>query len=322
MELAAYSKCRIQYRPDNQQLPEINYSDRSIIELRQYDFADYSIRGVDVDNNKLEIFNIPFRKPDQYKRRNGINQPDEIRGSRGIYFLWLFPQTIKKFHEALDVCIEQLNMISANDSNSQSSNEDTDEESNISDDTKIPYEMTGDEIDIPAINVVPAKELLLDTQRLSKYIQEGDEIAAARLASQFAAQNIRLQAKALQKQNDEASFTIQVQLDGDEYGIDQNGGKFPIDVFRFTKVRELRAAFEFAYQYPPSNQYFFVNGCLAHDDSTMKDLNVGPNSLFILFVLSYARTFNRTGPWTCSACNTRNNQHQQRCLTCTAKPTD
>ncbi|CAF4175632.1 unnamed protein product, partial [Rotaria magnacalcarata] len=87
---------------------------------------------------------------------------------------------------------------------------------------------------------------------------------------------------------------IQVQLDGDEYGIDQNGGKFPIDVFRFTKVRELRAAFEFAYQYPPSNQYLFVNGCLAHDDSTMKDLNVGPNSLFILFVLSYPRTFNRT----------------------------
>ncbi|CAF1305406.1 unnamed protein product [Rotaria magnacalcarata] len=171
-------------------------------------------------------------------------------------------------------------------------------------------------------HVVTTRELLLDTQRLSKYIQEGDENAAAQLATQFASQNIRLQAKAFRKENDEASFAIQVQLDGDEYGIDQNGGKFPIDVFRFTKVRELRAAFEFAYQYPPSNQYLFVNGCLAHDDSTMKDLNVGPNSLFILFVLSYPRTFNRTGPWTCSACNTRNNQHQQRCLTCTAKPTD
>ncbi|CAF4513567.1 unnamed protein product, partial [Rotaria magnacalcarata] len=36
-------------------------------------------------------------------------------------------------------------------------------------------------------NIQSILELLLDTQRLSKYIQEGDEIAAARLASQFAA---------------------------------------------------------------------------------------------------------------------------------------
>ncbi|CAF2080223.1 unnamed protein product, partial [Rotaria magnacalcarata] len=67
-------------------------------------------------------------------------------------------------------------------------------------------------------HVVTTRELLLDTQRLSKYIQEGDENAAAQLATQFASQNIRLQAKAFRKENDEASFAIQVQLDGDEYG--------------------------------------------------------------------------------------------------------
>ncbi|CAF4526935.1 unnamed protein product, partial [Rotaria socialis] len=335
MDLAAYSKCRIQYRPDNPKRPDINYSDRSIIELRQYNFADYSIRAVDVDNNKLEIFNVPLRKPEQYKRGDGINQPDEIRGSSGIYFLWLFAQTIEKFHDALDVCIEQLNTISRDDSNSQSSNEDMEEEDNISEDKEIPYEMIHGKIDIPPINVVPAKELLLDIQRLNKYIQEGDEIAAVQLASQFASQHIRLQAKALNKQNDEASFTIQVQLDGDEYGIDQNGGKIPIDVFRFTKVRELRAAFEFAYQYPPNNQYFFVNGCLAHDDSTMKDLNVGPNSLFILFFLSYPRTFNRTASisasttadspstvrpvssyWECVECHSYNPSARRACKAC------
>jgi len=35
---------------------------------------------------------------------------------------------------------------------------------------------------------------------------------------------------------------IFVQFDGNEYGIDQNGGTIPIHVFPSTTVRELRAA--------------------------------------------------------------------------------
>jgi hypothetical protein len=34
---------------------------------------------------------------------------------------------------------------------------------------------------------------------------------------------------------------IQVQIDGNEYGIDQQGARFPIDVFQSTTIRELRA---------------------------------------------------------------------------------
>ena len=34
---------------------------------------------------------------------------------------------------------------------------------------------------------------------------------------------------------------IHVQLDGNEYGVDQNGPKFPIEVFPSTTIRELRA---------------------------------------------------------------------------------
>ena len=35
----------------------------------------------------------------------------------------------------------------------------------------------------------------------------------------------------------------------------------------------------------------FVNGHLAHDNSTMKDLRAGPNSLFVLFLLTHAKKF-------------------------------
>ena len=82
-------------------------------------------------------------------------------------------------------------------------------------------------------------------------------------------------------------------------------------VYPSTTVRELRAVvrieeilsskptnpflfihqFEAAYQYPPANQYFFVNGKIAHDQSTMHDLNVGPNSLFVLFLLAHTKQF-------------------------------
>jgi hypothetical protein len=34
---------------------------------------------------------------------------------------------------------------------------------------------------------------------------------------------------------------ILVQFDGNEYGIDQNGGTIPVDVFPSTTTRELRA---------------------------------------------------------------------------------
>jgi hypothetical protein len=46
-----YSQCAIRFTP-NDSRPERNYSDRSIIELREHDFADYSLRAIDVTNNK------------------------------------------------------------------------------------------------------------------------------------------------------------------------------------------------------------------------------------------------------------------------------
>jgi hypothetical protein len=47
-----FSRCRIQFIPHDQQRAEHNYSDRSLIEIRQYDFANFTLQALDIDNNK------------------------------------------------------------------------------------------------------------------------------------------------------------------------------------------------------------------------------------------------------------------------------
>jgi len=55
----AYSKCRIQFIPTDKRLSSRDYSDRSMIEVRQDRDGDYLLRGVDIGNNKevLQLFN-------------------------------------------------------------------------------------------------------------------------------------------------------------------------------------------------------------------------------------------------------------------------
>ncbi len=54
MNVVACSTCRIQFTPDDEEeTPEQNYSERSIVELRQNDITDYSIRAIDVENNNV-----------------------------------------------------------------------------------------------------------------------------------------------------------------------------------------------------------------------------------------------------------------------------
>ncbi len=52
MSSLSYSTCRIQFIPTDRQRPERNYSDRSIVQLKQYDFGDYSLQALDIENNK------------------------------------------------------------------------------------------------------------------------------------------------------------------------------------------------------------------------------------------------------------------------------
>jgi hypothetical protein len=52
MSIVSYSACRIQFIPTDRQLSERNYSDRSTIQLRQYEFPDYSLQALDIENNR------------------------------------------------------------------------------------------------------------------------------------------------------------------------------------------------------------------------------------------------------------------------------
>ena len=47
-----FSRCRIQFTRKGEQRAERDYSDRSVVELRQYDFANFSIRALDIENNR------------------------------------------------------------------------------------------------------------------------------------------------------------------------------------------------------------------------------------------------------------------------------
>jgi hypothetical protein len=51
MSNVAYSTCAIRFSP-NDSRPYRDYSDRSIIELLGHSYANYSLRAVDVTNNK------------------------------------------------------------------------------------------------------------------------------------------------------------------------------------------------------------------------------------------------------------------------------
>lgn len=55
----AFCRCRIQFIPHGQQRAQRDYSDRSLVELRQYDFADYAVRALDIEN-KNQVGTIFF----------------------------------------------------------------------------------------------------------------------------------------------------------------------------------------------------------------------------------------------------------------------
>lgn len=52
MSLVVYSQCRIRFVPNDRQDSVRDYSDRTLVELRQHDFSDYILRALNVDKNK------------------------------------------------------------------------------------------------------------------------------------------------------------------------------------------------------------------------------------------------------------------------------
>ncbi|CAF0937093.1 unnamed protein product [Rotaria sordida] len=281
MSLIGYSTGYIQFIPNNDDIPECNYSERSLVQLHYHDNNSYSLNAIDIENNRTEIFNLLLIDDDQYKFGLSGDEPDEIKDSNGIYRLWLNEDSRNSFHETVRAVCEILLSVELTDTSPERV-----------DDSSIHInfnEMSKPDIPNP-INSEP-KDILTNICNLSKSIQQGNANEAAQMAKQLASQSIRLQGNSVTRLRNEDKFRILVQFDGDEYSVDQHGGIISVDVFPSTTVRELRAAFELTYHYSPFNQYFFVNGNLVHDNSTMRDLQVGPNSLFVLFLLEHSKKF-------------------------------
>ncbi|UJR27349.1 hypothetical protein I4U23_008642 [Adineta vaga] len=313
MSIEVYSKCRIQYIPNDQKNCQRNYSENSILELINYDHRSYSLRAVDTDDNKSEIFNVPLQHDIKYTFGRSNDQPDEIRFKSGIYKFWLNQISRANFHDELTKKYNNLPRNASSDGRARDS-----EYNNHQTNTSLNDNLNN----IDHSQNISAKDLLPHIHELGECIGQGDTDKAVGLATQLASAGVRIQVKPSNGHSHEAKMMIYVQLDGNLYSIDQHGPRIPVNVFPSTTVRELRAIFELTYQSSPNSQYIFVNGRLAHDDESMTDLHVGPQSTFVLFQLAYGKMFTENGPWSCRSCRSKNEPNSYHCEICFAERTE
>ncbi|CAF1305442.1 unnamed protein product [Rotaria magnacalcarata] len=272
MSVAVYCKCRIQFVPTNEQRPVVNYSDRSLIELRQLDFAKYSLRGIDVDNNKTEIFNIPFEKGDQYKRGRTADQPDAIRSSVGVFFLNLNAAGQSTFYEGLEACVAELELCA--EATPEPPPNDTINTRPLKDAIQVKPVIPNDENDI-----------LVDVYKLGQCIRQGDTDGAAVFSKKLAHLRAPLAVNSFKQSKEQPTIKIVIKIDSTDERISNQYKDFSMNVYPSTTVHELRTALEYSKHNLPTNQILFVNGHLAHDKTTMHDLNIQTNSLFVLFII-------------------------------------
>ncbi|CAF1043360.1 unnamed protein product [Adineta ricciae] len=303
MDIEIYGKCRIQYVPNDQQRPSRDYSDKSQLQLIYYAENSYSLTGIDVANNNSEIFNFPLQPANQYKYGQSGHEPDELRSKSGLYRIWLNSDSRDQFHEKLRQTYRNLsqNQFADNDfSGFETDVNFTDEYQTNNSSTTNDHQYNHSFNDISnalhqpqALHVaaVDTLDLLLSVHGLGKHIESGDTYAAAELAKELALTGVRLRAKLSENDSKEQEFLVHVRLDGNKYSVGKHGATIPVRVFPSTTVRELRAVFELSYQSLPTGQYLFVNGHLAHDDDSMSDLKVGPNTIFVLFELTRTKVF-------------------------------
>ncbi|CAF0758151.1 unnamed protein product [Adineta ricciae] len=267
MSLACYSTCRIQFIPRGQQNSQNDYSERSIVQLMQHDFADYSIQALDIENNRTEIFNIPLKHRDTYQYGQTPNDPDQVHDQRGTYQLWIGAPSRTGFHEALEICFEQLSSINGEPSPLPAPAPAPPQQQrsvSLKRNSPIPPEST------PQSN---RNDILADVYELGEQIRSGHVNEAVELARKLAQAHVQLKASPWNKTN-ELAIPIKVRIDGSRWNYNDSNEELTMSVYPSTKIRELRAVFESSHKFLPVNQYFFVNGHLAHEDSNNMDIEV------------------------------------------------
>ncbi|CAF0984945.1 unnamed protein product [Rotaria sordida] len=270
MTSVGYGTGTIKFVPNNKQSPSLNYSQRSLIEVLQLDIGGYSLRACDLDNKKEKIFDFQFKNSDFYKFAHSPNQRDEIRHNDGTYYVSLNQHARTQFHKALRQCFELLES-----KNQQSADVDSGRSSENKTSTGLSDTRTN----------VNEKTIFVEIHNLSEYIQQGEANKADELIKKLIKSGVQLQVKHLKETLDEQTFPIRIKIDGFDSDITDLNKFFDVDVYPSTTVHELRAFFEYTLKFPLANQYFFVNGHLAHAESTMNDLKVKNGSLFVLFLI-------------------------------------
>ncbi|UJR21481.1 hypothetical protein I4U23_024565 [Adineta vaga] len=261
MSLVTYASCVIQSTRGE--------FERSIVELHKNVSNTYSLQAFDIQNKKAEIFNISFIRSSMYKFGPSLNSPDEIRYADTMYRLTLNPDSRDKFHEQLRMCFAQINSIKDKSTNSEYTN------SSVNTST---WSGTKSQ------NVSSGNGILIDIHNFAESIQNGDANSAYNLASKLAVQGIQLIDKTSDDSQLNRPLRIRVKMDGIDIPKNLINEEHNLNIYESTTVHELKVIFQYTHGFSLNNQYFFVNGYLAHSKCSMNDLQIQNDAFFILFI--------------------------------------
>ncbi|CAF0722707.1 unnamed protein product [Adineta ricciae] len=132
--------------------------------------------------------------------------------------------------------------------------------------------------------IATVKDILNDVHELTKSIQTGEVCRAEELASKLANQGVQLTKKNINQDQLHDSLRIRVKIDGMDLPSNYTAEEHTLNIHQSTTIRELKAMFQRTCGFSMANQYFFVNGHLAHEMYSMYDLGLEDNAFFILFV--------------------------------------
>ncbi|CAF1312268.1 unnamed protein product [Adineta ricciae] len=289
MALVVYAGCiKIRCRSFDGSLPAREYSDRSIVRLYKVDSVpeSYFLKATDHIPSEGEkiIFEIPLSKRDIYKFGSSDNQPDEIRYNNRIYTLYLKLGTHAQFHEKLHNCFDIVGSLPQGESTLQSERSTTIQLRNSSKEPRTIATVKAFIGQYSTNLLVLCLDILNGVHELTKSIQTGEVNRAAELASKLADQGVQLTKKNIGQDQPHDSLRIHVKIDGMDLPSNYTAEEHTLNIYQSTTIRELKAMFQHTCGFSIVNQYFFVNGHLAHEICSMHDLRLEDGAFFILFV--------------------------------------
>ncbi|CAF1311119.1 unnamed protein product [Adineta ricciae] len=270
MTLVVYAGCiKIRCKSLDGSLPVHESSDRSIVRLYKAGSVpeSYFLKATDhiASEDEKIIFEIPLSERDIYKFGFVHNQSDEI-------------------YYKLRSCFDIAGSLPQGKSALQPERSTTIQLRNSSKEPRTIATVKASMGQYSTNLLVLCLDILNDVHELTKSIQTGEVCRAEELASKLANQGVQLTKKNINQDQLHDSLRIRVKIDGMDLPSNYTAEEHTLNIHQSTTIRELKAMFQRTCGFSMANQYFFVNGHLAHEMYSMYDLGLEDNAFFILFV--------------------------------------